>query len=91
MRDFRTHTYALCVSRIQENYTLRFPLGLSWLIEERRARKERAGRRKRWLSESLYLVQLHASLTFGHCIGVDHRGARKEIFKLKHVPICISI
>jgi len=40
-------------------------------------RKERAGRRKRWLSESLYLVQLHASLTFGvHCIGVSHRGSR---------------
>lgn len=29
--------------------------GSSWLIEERRARKERAGRRKRWLSESLLL------------------------------------
>jgi len=44
-------------------------------------RKERAGRRKRWLSESLYLVQLHASLTFGHCIGVSLRGSRtKENF-----------
>lgn len=56
---------------------LRFPLGSSWFIAERRARKERAGRRKRWLLEPLYSVQLHASLTFD-CIGVDQRGSRSE-------------
>lgn len=62
-------------SRIQGNCTMRFSLGSSWFIAERRA-----GRRKRWLLQPLYSVQLHASLTFGHCIGVRHCGfLRREL------------
>lgn len=57
---------------------------------ERRARKERAGRRKRWLEAPLQSVQLHASLTFGHRMSVAHRGPNLGEKFVKTPERCVS-